>query len=172
MVTATVARTCNSLSLISRCCKFYFTYKDRDVVHICSPSKRHMYSRRHFQTEVCIYIPLVSPQIKQKKKQWKEFQRTVELNSYSFKCNMHKCMQFIISWLIGFRFMVFNATFNNISVISWWSVLLVRETGAPKENPRPVASHWQTLSHNFVSSTPRHEWNSNSQYQWWLALVA
>ena len=26
-------------------------------------------------------------------------------------------------------FMVFNATFNNISVISWWSVLLVEETG-------------------------------------------
>jgi hypothetical protein len=24
--------------------------------------------------------------------------------------------------------MVFNATFNNISVISWWSVLLVDET--------------------------------------------
>ena len=24
--------------------------------------------------------------------------------------------------------MVFNATFNNISVISWWSVLLVEET--------------------------------------------
>jgi hypothetical protein len=24
--------------------------------------------------------------------------------------------------------MVFNATFNNISVISWWSVLLVKET--------------------------------------------
>jgi hypothetical protein len=28
-------------------------------------------------------------------------------------------------------FMVFNATFNNISVISWWSVLLVEETGGP-----------------------------------------
>jgi len=28
--------------------------------------------------------------------------------------------------LVGF--MVFNATFNNISVISWWSVLLVEET--------------------------------------------
>ena len=26
------------------------------------------------------------------------------------------------------RFMVFNATFNNISVISWLSVLLVEET--------------------------------------------
>jgi len=31
---------------------------------------------------------------------------------------------------------VFNATFNNISAISWWSVLLVEETG---ENNRPVA---------------------------------
>jgi hypothetical protein len=28
-----------------------------------------------------------------------------------------------------FGFMVFNATFNNISVISWRSVLLVEETG-------------------------------------------
>jgi hypothetical protein len=27
--------------------------------------------------------------------------------------------------------MVFNATFNNISVISWRSVLLVEETGVP-----------------------------------------
>jgi hypothetical protein len=37
--------------------------------------------------------------------------------------------------------MVLNATFNNISVISWWSVLLVEETGAPGENHRPAASH-------------------------------
>ena len=50
--------------------------------------------------------------------------------------------------------MVFNATFNNISVISWWSVLLVEETGVPGENHQPVASHRQTLSHNIVSSTP------------------
>ena len=46
--------------------------------------------------------------------------------------------------------MVINATFNNISVISWRSVLLVKETGAPGENRRPVASHGQTLSHNVV----------------------
>jgi hypothetical protein len=32
------------------------------------------------------------------------------------------------------RVMVFNATFNNISVISWRSVLLVEETGVPGEN--------------------------------------
>ena len=41
--------------------------------------------------------------------------------------------------------MTFNATFNNISVISWWSVLLVLETGVPGGNIRPAASHWQTL---------------------------
>jgi hypothetical protein len=31
------------------------------------------------------------------------------------------------------------------------------------ENHRSVASHRQTLSHNVVSSTPRHERGSNSQ---------
>ena len=30
--------------------------------------------------------------------------------------------------------MVFNATFNNISDMSWQSVLLVEETGVPGEN--------------------------------------
>ena len=32
-------------------------------------------------------------------------------------------------------FIVFNATFNNISVISWQSDLLVEETGVPGEKP-------------------------------------
>ena len=36
------------------------------------------------------------------------------------------------------RVRVFNATFNNISVISWRSVLMVKETG---ENHIPTASH-------------------------------
>jgi hypothetical protein len=49
-------------------------------------------------------------------------------------------------------FMMFDATFNNISVISWWSVLLVEETG---ENHRPVTSHWLTLSHTVGLGTPR-----------------
>ena len=53
---------------------------------------------------------------------------------------------------------VFNATFNNISAISWRSVLLVEETEVPGENHQPVASHWQTISHNVVSSTPRMSW--------------
>ena len=41
----------------------------------------------------------------------------------------------IIFWV---RVIVFNATFNNISVISWRPVLLVEETG---ENQRTVTSH-------------------------------
>ena len=50
---------------------------------------------------------------------------------------------------------VFNTTFDNILVILWRSVLFVEEIGVPGENHRPVESHWQTLSHNVVSSTPR-----------------
>jgi hypothetical protein len=34
--------------------------------------------------------------------------------------------------------MGFNATFNNVSVISWLSVLLVEETGGPGDNQRPT----------------------------------
>ena len=39
----------------------------------------------------------------------------------------------------GFRLMVFNATFNNISVISWQYILLMEETGVPGGN------HWPAL---------------------------
>ena len=54
------------------------------------------------------------------------------------------------------KVMVFNATFNNISVMLWWSVLLVEETAVPGDNHRPIAS----------SSTPRHDRDSNSQLLW------
>jgi hypothetical protein len=49
-------------------------------------------------------------------------------------------------------FILMVMVFNDISVIWWRSVLLVEET---RENHRPDATHWQTLSHNVVSSTPR-----------------
>jgi hypothetical protein len=39
------------------------------------------------------------------------------------------------------RVIEFNTTFNNISVISWQSALLVEETRAPGENHQSVASH-------------------------------
>ena len=35
----------------------------------------------------------------------------------------------------------------------------MEETGVPEENHRSAASHWQTLSHRVISSTPRHELN-------------
>ena len=41
---------------------------------------------------------------------------------------------------------VLNGTFNNISVILWRSVLLVVDTVVPRENHRPAASHWQTIT--------------------------
>jgi hypothetical protein len=63
---------------------------------------------------------------------------------------------------MGVCVMVFNATFNNISVISWRSVLLVGDTGVPGENHRPAASDRQTLLH-VVSSTPLYERDSISQ---------
>jgi hypothetical protein len=43
--------------------------------------------------------------------------------------------------------MVYNATFNNISVISWRSVLLVEETG---ENHRPVANQVRCTRYNII----------------------
>jgi hypothetical protein len=69
-------------------------------------------------------------------------------------------------------FMYYNASFNNISAISWRLVLLVEKTGVPLENNLPVAIHWQTLSHNVVSSTPRPEPVWNSRFGWWYALIA
>jgi hypothetical protein len=64
------------------------------------------------------------------------------------------------------RVMALTTTFNNILVISWRSVLFVDET---EEINLPVVSYWQTLSHNVVSSIPRHELDSNSQL-WWVVV--
>jgi len=50
------------------------------------------------------------------------------------------CHKNVISY-IRVAIMVFSASFNNISVISWRSVLLVEETGIPGENHRPATSH-------------------------------
>ena len=41
--------------------------------------------------------------------------------------------------------------------------IIVVETKVPGEHHRPAARHGQTLSHNVVLSTSRHERDSNSQ---------
>ena len=40
------------------------------------------------------------------------------------------------------RLLVFNATFSNISAISWRPVLVVEEAGVPGENHRSWTSNW------------------------------
>ena len=82
----------------------------------------------------------------------------IELSKDGFMCwtwpsghQYMSCCNLSLVW-----FMVFNATFNNISAISWRSVLLVEETGVSGETHRPVASNGQTLSHAVVSSTVLH----------------
>jgi tRNA A37 threonylcarbamoyladenosine biosynthesis protein TsaE len=59
--------------------------------------------------------------------------KTYSKNLYK---NHHKDIYIMLDG-IGVRVIMLNATFNNISVISWRSVLLVDETG---ENHRSVAS--------------------------------
>ena len=61
--------------------------------------------------------------------------------------------------------MVFNATYNNISAMSWWSILLMEETGGPGEpgetgvpgEPKypEKTTDLPTSSHNVVSSIHR-----------------
>ena len=77
----------------------------------------------------------------------------IELSKADFMCwtwpsghQYMSCCNLSLVW-----FMVFNATFNNISAISWRSVLLVEETGVSGENLRPVTYHWRTLLHNVVT---------------------
>jgi hypothetical protein len=60
---------------------------------------------------------------------WAFYQRAMNRNK-EFEYN------FLIGWLV-----VFYATFNNISVKSQQSVLLVEETEVLGENHRPVTSH-------------------------------
>ena len=50
--------------------------------------------------------------------------------------------QILVVGLVGWV-MVFNATFNNISFTSWWSVLFVEDTEVHRENHQPVCGNRQ-----------------------------
>jgi hypothetical protein len=75
-------------------------------------------------------------------------------SKFSNEINRYTCSAYSYfnsaTYLLFVCLMVFNTTFNDISVISWRSVLLVEETRVPGENHRPVASHWQVFSDNVV----------------------
>ena len=64
-------------------------------------------------------------------------------SAYSFVIHVYYSTHHRVQWLgtTGLVHGVFNATFNNISVISWQSVLIVKEPRVPGEKHRPVAGH-------------------------------
>jgi len=66
----------------------------------------------------------------------------VQISAHSsLKCRSYEHANLFYFRLID-RFLVLNATFSNISAISWWPVLVVEVTGVPRENHRPWASNW------------------------------
>ena len=67
---------------------------------------------------------------------------------------------------VGLR--LFNTTFSNISVISWQSVLLVKETGVPWGNHHPPSNHWK----NFRKRCCTCRWCNSLQSQWPLRQFA
>ena len=58
---------------------------------------------------------------------------TIETNFVKYKC-ISKVKLNCKGFMVRVRVILFNATFKNISVISWQSVLLVEETGVLREN--------------------------------------
>jgi hypothetical protein len=62
--------------------------------------------------------------------------------------------------------MMFNAAFNNISIISWWSVLLIEETGVHGELTMTTAV--ATSQHGTQSIKT---YNSNTQKTKKLTLI-
>jgi hypothetical protein len=69
---------------------------------------------------------------------------SVVVFALSRNINMYCDIYLLFLWVrvkVKVKVMVFSATFNNNSAISWLSILLVEETGLPGENHRPAASH-------------------------------
>ena len=70
---------------------------------------------------------------------YKMTESLVDEHQYNIHLNVYASLFLVQDIKVGLVwFMVFNATFNDISVISWQSVLLVEETGVPRENHRPA----------------------------------
>jgi hypothetical protein len=85
----------------------------------------------------------------------------------------YELLQDVINWQMV-RATVLNATFNNMSAISWW----MKPKHPEKTNDlqqfayKLYHSNVVLVSHNVVLSTPRHERDSNSQRYWLYALIA
>jgi hypothetical protein len=93
--------------------------------------------------------------LKKKQIHFQFFLLTIKLNYLHDLKIMLQCLVHLITYIIEIT--------PNLHAVTTF----VAEIGVPREIHRSVASHWQTLSDNVLSSTPRHEWGSNSQLQWW-----
>jgi hypothetical protein len=69
-----------------------------------------------------------------RKKRRESFHLEVVLQRKMYKYWIPKLLRYDFVCVCGEGVMVFIAIFNNISVISWWSVVLMKETGVTREN--------------------------------------
>jgi len=61
---------------------------------------------------------------------------------YFYSSNLQDVLPYTSLIRLFVCFIVLNATFSNISAISWRPVLVAEEDGVPGENHRPWASNW------------------------------
>jgi len=73
------------------------------------------------------------------------------------------CNVICVACFEGVRVMVLNATFNNISVVSRWSVLFVEETGIPGKKPPTCRESLTNFITYYCIEYTSSEQNSNSQ---------
>jgi hypothetical protein len=76
----------------------------------------------------------------QKKKRQIMINKTLHRKLKTVKPEFHRSSQ-MLAFNTRELGLLLHALYNNISVISWRSVLFVEETGVPGENHRSVASH-------------------------------
>ena len=80
--------------------------------------------------------------------------------------NVFYAQHYCSSTVYWVRVIVFNAMINNISVISWWSGLLVEETGVPGNNHDLRLKVTDKLYHILLHGVHPPGWDSNSHLYW------
>ena len=107
---------------------YLLTYKPRRQLNLCPGLERPQNCSKKIQ----LFNAKRLAKIKVKTFQ---LYKTEELQ-YANQCLCFVCVLSIVGW-----FLVFNATFSNISAISWRPVLVMEEAGVPRENHRPWTSN-------------------------------
>ena len=125
--------------IVSTCISFIFQINGENVVRASHDRVVHVI--RHSGDTLAMKVVTVRPQ--ENPVNWQHTDGTMTLPTRGTAGNKKQGIQstqchkqLLLLWQGGgCRIMVFNATFNNISVISWRSVLLVEETGIPGKKP-------------------------------------